>query len=59
MKRHGVTIEIAKMRLRQDNTIIGAMLLVGYADGVICGVSGRFGHHLRQVEEIIGKAPGA
>ncbi len=59
MKRHGVTIEIAKMRLRQDNTIIGAMLLkLGYADGMITGVSGRFGHHLRQVEEIIGRAPG-
>jgi len=59
MKRHGVTIEIAKMRLRQDTTIIGAVLLrLGYADGMVCGVSGRFGHHLRQVEEIIGKAPG-
>jgi malate dehydrogenase (oxaloacetate-decarboxylating)(NADP+) len=59
MKRHGVTVEIAKMRLRQDNTIIGAILLqLGYAEGMICGVSGRFGHHLRQVEEIIGKAPG-
>jgi malate dehydrogenase (oxaloacetate-decarboxylating)(NADP+) len=59
MKRHGVTVEIAKMRLRQDNTIIGAMLLkLGYADGMICGVSGRFAHHLRQVEEVIGRAPG-
>ncbi len=59
MKRHGVTVEIAKMRLRQDTTIIGAVLLrLGYADGMVCGVSGRFAHHLRQVEEIIGKAPG-
>jgi len=59
MKRHGVTVEIAKMRLRQDTTIIGAVLLrLGYADGMICGVSGRFAHHLRQVEEVIGKAPG-
>jgi malate dehydrogenase (oxaloacetate-decarboxylating)(NADP+) len=59
MKRHGVTIDIAKQRLRQDNTVIGAMLVkLGYADGMICGLAGRFGHHLRQVEEIIGKAPG-
>jgi malate dehydrogenase (oxaloacetate-decarboxylating)(NADP+) len=59
MKRHGVTIDIAKQRLRQDNTIIGAMLVrLGYADGMICGLSGRFTHHLRQVEEVIGKAPG-
>jgi malate dehydrogenase (oxaloacetate-decarboxylating)(NADP+) len=54
-----VTIDIAKTRLRNNNTIIGAMLLrLGYADGMICGLSGRFGHHLRQVDEIIGKAPG-
>jgi malate dehydrogenase (oxaloacetate-decarboxylating)(NADP+) len=59
MKRSGVTVDIAKQRLRQDNTIIGAMLVrLGYADGMICGLSGRFAHHLRQVEEVIGKAPG-
>ncbi|GBG03178.1 malic enzyme [Azospira sp. I13] len=59
MKRRGVTIDIAKMRLRSDNTIIAAMLVqLGYADALICGVSGRFAHHLRQVEEIIGKAEG-
>ncbi|MDE2585006.1 MAG: NADP-dependent malic enzyme [Betaproteobacteria bacterium] len=59
MKRRGVTIEIAKTRLRQDTTLIGAMLVhLGYADGMICGISGRFAHHLRQVEEVIGKAPG-
>ena len=58
-KRQGVTIDIAKTRLRNNNTIIAAMLLrLGYADGMICGLSGRFGHHLRQVDEIIGKAPG-
>jgi malate dehydrogenase (oxaloacetate-decarboxylating)(NADP+) len=54
-----VTIDIAKTRLRSDNTIIGAMLLkLGYADGMICGLTGRFLHHLRHVDEIIGKAPG-
>ncbi|MFZ5583569.1 MULTISPECIES: NADP-dependent malic enzyme [Azospira] len=59
MKRRGVTIDIAKMRLRSDNTIIGAMLVkLGYADALICGMSGRFAHHLRQVEEVIGKAAG-
>jgi len=58
-KRQGVTMDIARTRLRNNNTIIGAMLLrLGYADGMICGLSGRFGHHLRQVDEIIGKAPG-
>ena len=58
-KRHGVTIDIAKTRLRTNNTIIGAILLkLGYADGMICGLSGRFAHHLRQIDEVIGKAPG-
>ena len=59
MKRRGVTIEIARTRLRKHNTIIGAMLIrLGYADGMICGVTGRFAHHLQQIEDIIGKAPG-
>ena len=58
-KRHGVTIDIAKTRLRTNNTIIGAMLVkLGYADGMICGLSGRFAHHLRQIDEVIGKEPG-
>ncbi|HCZ13845.1 MAG TPA: NADP-dependent malic enzyme, partial [Candidatus Accumulibacter sp.] len=58
-KRHGVTIDIAKTRLRTNNTIIGAILLkLGYADGMICGLSGRFAHHLRQIDEVIGKVPG-
>ena len=59
MKRSGVTIDIAKARLRNDNTVVGATLVkLGYADGMICGVSGSFSHHLQQVEEIIGKATG-
>ena len=59
MKRRGVTIDIAKMRLRKDTTLIGAMLVrLGYADGLICGLSGNFAHHLNQIEEVIGMAPG-
>lgn len=59
MKRRGVTIEIAKTRLRKHNTLIGAMMIkLGYADGMICGVTGRFEHHLQQIEDVIGKAPG-
>ena len=59
MRRRGVTVDVAKTRLRKHNTIIGAMLIrLGHADGMICGVTGRFVHHLQQVEDIIGKAPG-
>ncbi len=60
MRRRGVTVAIAKLRMRTDNTVIGAMLLKqGYADGMICGVKGSFSHHLQHVDEIIGKAPGS
>ena len=59
MKRRGVTEEIAKNFLRSDNTVIGAMMVkMGYADGMICGIGGRYSHHLKQVDDIIGKAPG-
>ena len=59
MKRRGVTADIAKTSLRNDNTVIGAMLVrLGYASGLICGVTGRFDHHLRLVDEVIGKAEG-
>ena len=59
MQRRGVTNDIARDSLRNDNTVIGAMLVrLGYADGMICGLSGRYDHHLRQVEDIIGRAPG-
>ncbi len=59
MRRRGVTVDIARTRLRKHNTLIGAMMMrQGYAEGMICGVSGRFAHHLQQVEDVIGKAPG-
>jgi malate dehydrogenase (oxaloacetate-decarboxylating)(NADP+) len=59
MKRRGVTADIAKSRLRKHNTLIGSMLIrLGYADGMICGITGRFEHHLQQIDDVIGKAPG-
>ncbi len=59
MNRHGVNPEVAKTRLRKHNTLIGAMLIrQGYADGMLCGITGRFSHHLQQIEDVIGKAPG-
>jgi malate dehydrogenase (oxaloacetate-decarboxylating)(NADP+) len=59
MSRRGVTVDIAKSRLRKHNTLIGAMMMHrGYADGMVCGVTGRFAHHLQQVEDVIGTQPG-
>ncbi|MDR1349226.1 MAG: NADP-dependent malic enzyme [Zoogloeaceae bacterium] len=59
MKRQGVTVDMAKLRVRSDYTTLGALLVrLGHADGLICGLSGHFDLHLREVDEIIGKAPG-
>ena len=59
MKRRGVTTDVAKTRLRKHNTLIGAMMIrQGYAEGMICGATGRFGHHLQQIEDVIGNTPG-
>jgi len=59
MKRSGVNIDTAKATLRQDATVIGAILVrLGYADGLICGVTGHHKHHLQQVRDVIGTIPG-
>jgi malate dehydrogenase (oxaloacetate-decarboxylating)(NADP+) len=42
-----VTPAIAKEAMRRKPTLIGAMLLkLGYADGLICGMTGQFSHHM-------------
>ncbi|MBI5784331.1 MAG: NADP-dependent malic enzyme [Rhodocyclales bacterium] len=58
--RQGITPEIAKQRLRSDNTLIGCMLLRrGDVDGVLCGTVGKQVKHLNQVRDVIGLEPGA
>jgi malate dehydrogenase (oxaloacetate-decarboxylating)(NADP+) len=58
--RQGITPEIAKQRLRSDNTLIGCMLLQrGEVDGVLCGIVGKQVKHLNQVRDVIGLEPGA
>ncbi|MGE5493506.1 MAG: NADP-dependent malic enzyme [Actinomycetota bacterium] len=59
MARRGVTPEIAKLAMRRNTTLIGAMLVrLGYADGLVCGVNGQFGEHLEAVSNVIGKRAG-
>ena len=59
MVRRGVTPAIAKETLRRKPTVIGAMLLkLGYADGLICGMTGQYSHHLGVISQIIGKRQG-
>ena len=59
MARRGVTPAIAKEAMRRKPTVIGAMLLkLGYADGLICGMTGQYSHHLGVIREIVGKRHG-
>ncbi|AMP13775.1 NADP-dependent malic enzyme [Collimonas pratensis] len=58
--RDGVTPEMAKSTLRRSNTTIASMLVkLGDADGMLCGLVGRFDSHLEHVSDIIGLRPGA
>ncbi len=60
MSRDGVTPDVAKARVRRDTTLIGVMLLRrGDADAMVCGTVGTYGHHLKQVADVIGLASGA
>mgnify|MGYP003627305058 CR=1 FL=1 len=58
--RHGITREMARTEMRRRMTLIGAMMVhMGEADGLVCGTVGAFSEHLRFVDEVIGRKPGA
>jgi malate dehydrogenase (oxaloacetate-decarboxylating)(NADP+) len=58
-KRKGVTLEDARLDLRRNATVIGAMLLrQGEADAMLCGTYGSYASHLRHVTNVIGLRPG-
>ena len=55
MERRGVTPDDAKTVVRTRTTVIAALMVkLGQADAMICGVDGRYMHHLRHVRDIIG-----
>jgi malate dehydrogenase (oxaloacetate-decarboxylating)(NADP+) len=55
MGRNGVTPEAAKAAVRRSNTLIGARSVhLGDADAMLCGMVGRFEHHLEHVRSVIG-----
>ncbi|SEP71143.1 malate dehydrogenase (oxaloacetate-decarboxylating)(NADP+) [Ectothiorhodospira magna] len=59
MGRKGITPDIAKYRIRSNNTLISAMLLRnGDADAMVCGMVGQHGYHLQFIKDVIGLAPG-
>lgn len=60
MERKGVTPDLAKTLIRTDNTLIAALMVRREeADAMICGVFGRFDHHLRHIHDVIGLKPQA
>ena len=60
MCRRGITKEMARVEMRRRLTLIGAMMMYrGEADGMICGTVSAYAEHLRFIDEVIGKRPGA
>jgi malate dehydrogenase (oxaloacetate-decarboxylating)(NADP+) len=60
MCRQGITQEMARVEMRRRMTLIGAMMVrLGHADGLVCGAVGSYHNHLRFIEEVIGRQPGA
>jgi malate dehydrogenase (oxaloacetate-decarboxylating)(NADP+) len=58
--RDGVTPDMAKSTLRRSNTTIAAMMVkLGDADGMLCGLVGRYDGHLEHVREVVGLREGA
>ncbi len=55
MKRNGVTAAMAKRRMINNSAAIGSALLeLGYADAMLCGLVGTFSSSLSLLTEIIG-----
>ncbi|GHA11702.1 NAD-dependent malic enzyme [Devosia pacifica] len=53
--RDGVTPETARTIVRTNTTVIGALAVKrGEADGLICGLQGRYIKHVRDIRSIIG-----
>ncbi len=60
MQRKGITVDAAKYAMRNNTTLIAAMLVrMGSADAMLCGTVGQPLEHLSVVREVIGLAPHA
>jgi malate dehydrogenase (oxaloacetate-decarboxylating)(NADP+) len=59
-ERRGVTAQYARLEMRRRTTLIAAMLLKkGEVDGLICGTISTSARHLRYLDQVIGRRPGA
>ena len=57
--RRGVTEQVAKVEMRREPTLIGAMMIhMGDADGMLCGMHGSHASHRLYVEQVLGLRPG-
>ncbi|MES2252663.1 MAG: NADP-dependent malic enzyme [Pseudomonadota bacterium] len=60
MERKGVTPDIAKFRVRTNNTIIASLMVkLGDADAVVCGTIGRYVEHFKHIRRVLGMHPDA
>jgi malate dehydrogenase (oxaloacetate-decarboxylating)(NADP+) len=58
MERRGVTPELARELTRTRTTVIGSLMLRrGEAEAMLCGTSGAYPQHLRNLVDIIGADP--
>ncbi len=58
--RDGISPDLAKVVVRRSNSLIATLLVhMGDADGMICGVIGRYDFHLDHIREVIGVRPEA
>ncbi|MCB1504292.1 MAG: NADP-dependent malic enzyme [Hyphomicrobiaceae bacterium] len=54
MRRRGVTLSMAREKMRSRPTLIAAMYLRrGYVDAMLCGMRGTYEEHLRYIREVI------
>lgn len=57
--RNGVTPDTARQVVRTNTTVIGALAVKrGEADGLICGLQGRYIKHVRDIRSVIGLQDG-
>ncbi len=60
VKRRGVSRLQAMEQMRSRTTLIGSMLIRrGDADALLCGTVGDYRYHLKYIDAVIGKRPGA
>ncbi|EAU40099.1 phosphate acetyltransferase [Fulvimarina pelagi HTCC2506] len=57
--RKGISPDSARTIMRTNSTVIAATAVTrGEADAMICGLEGRFPHHVRDISQVIGLEPG-